>query len=136
MVKLLPRIILALIFWGVFTYVIFNVAYPKSITDASFFQLIFFFVPLFLSLIFTLNIFLNFLHSFFISSGIILLLILKALNILNFVSATLTILTVYFFISYFSKTKLKFKSPELSKIRLLKNSEKSKLQPLKKLGRK
>lgn len=121
MFKPLPKILLALIFWGVFGYVVFYIDYPKSITQANFSQLIFFFLPLFLSLIFTISIFLNLLYSIFISSGMILLLLLKALDILNFVTVSLIIISLALLLSYFHK------------IRLLKKSGKSKLSPLKKL---
>jgi len=106
MLNLLPRVLLALIFWGMFTYVIFNVDYPKSITQANFFQLLSFFVPLFLSLIFSINIPVkNVFASTSISLGIIFLLLMKALDILNLVSFALTVIAVGLFLSYFKKTK-------------------------------
>lgn len=108
MLKFLPKIIQALIFWGIFIYVVLQVPYPKSLTQATTFQLLSFFTPLFLALTFTLNLFLN---SFFLSAsvslGIIFLLFLKALDTLNFVSAGLTIIAVGLLLSYFGKVRKK-----------------------------
>lgn len=153
MSKLLLRILVCLIFWGIFGFVIFaGVPYPNTLTSASFTQLLFFLIPLFFALTFTINITARLLIiSIIISLGIILILILKALDILNFVSAGITILAVYLFYSYFQRKELvhfqrkklvpfrnnkKSKFPSSSKIHnigLLKSPSKSKLQPLKKL---
>lgn len=113
----------ALIFWGVFIFVIFQVPYPKSLTQASLFQTLSFFIPLFLVLTFTINIFFKiFLSSATISLGLILLLILKAVDALNFVTAGLTLFAIYLFLSYFQKSRKKrltssFKIPKLSSLR-------------------
>lgn len=94
----------ALISWGIFLYVIFQVPYPKSLTQASPYQLFSFFASLFLATIFSINIFLkNFFSSASISLGIIFLLLLKALDALNFVSIGLIILAVILFLNYFKK---------------------------------
>ena len=85
---------------------ILQVPYPESITSAKPYQLFAFFIPLFLALTFTLNIFLkNILSSCSISLGIIILLILKALDSLNVVTSILLIISVGLFISYFRKAK-------------------------------
>lgn len=103
---LVLKIIPALILWGSWIYVIISVPYPESLTKASSYQLLSFFVPLFLALIFTINLFIkNILRSIFISFGIIILLILKALDSLNIVSAGLTILAVLLILSYFKPIK-------------------------------
>jgi len=98
------KIILALISCGIFTFVVFNIPYPETLTRANLFQLFSFFIPLFFALIFSLNIFLKILHSILISFGIIILLILKALDSLNLVSALLTIVAIGLLISYSRKS--------------------------------
>lgn len=120
--KLIP----ALIFGGIFILVLFQVPYPESLTQASWWQIMAFFAPLFLALAFSLNIFLNFLIlSCILSFGIILLLILKSLDALNLVTAGLTLLAVYLFLSYFQKRKKKrltsnIKIPKLKSLRGIK----------------
>ncbi|HCB23005.1 TPA: hypothetical protein DEP06_04275 [Candidatus Daviesbacteria bacterium] len=108
MPKIILKIIPALIFWGIFTFVIFYVEYPTSLTQASGFQILAFFVPLFLALAFT--------TSFFIALGVIFLLLLKALNALNIVSAVLTITAVGLLFSYFRKSKTKYNLTSVSGI--------------------
>lgn len=106
MSKKILKIFSALIFWGIFVYVILFVNYPQSITGASSLQLLAFFVPLFLALTFTFNLFLKFLlSSSFLALSAILMLFLKALDILNFVSAGLIIVAVGLLLSYFRKVK-------------------------------
>lgn len=123
MLKFLPKVVQALIFWGIFVYVVLQIPYPESLTGATAFQLLSFFIPLFLTLTFTLNLFLN--SSFLsasVSLGIIFLLFLKALDTLNFVSAGLTIIAVVLLLSYFRKAKRKgltyiSKIPKLTNLR-------------------
>lgn len=120
MFKFLPKITLALFFWGIFIYVIFNIPYPNSLTQASLLQLLSFFSSLFLAIIFTLNIFLKFLFSIIISLGLILLLILKGLDLLNLVTAVLTLISVVLLLSYFKNIKgkrLSFRS-QIPKLKL------------------
>lgn len=76
----------ALIFWIIWILVIFYVPYPESLTQASIWQVLAFFAPLFLALTFTL--------SAPIGLGVVFLALLKALDALNFVSAALTIIAV------------------------------------------
>ena len=103
MTRLILKIIPALILWGIWIYVILNVPYPESLTKADPFQLFSFFIPLFLALIFSINLILkNILRSIFISFGIIIFLILKALDSLNLVSAVVTTIAVWLLISYFN----------------------------------
>ncbi|MBI4036480.1 hypothetical protein HY386_01205 [Candidatus Daviesbacteria bacterium] len=121
--SLILKFTLALAFWGIFAYVIFQVEYPKSLTQASLLQILAFFIPLFLALSFSFNLVLNLSPiSFFLSFGLILLLILKALDALNLVTAGLTLLAVYLFVSYFQKQKKKsltssMKIPKLKSLR-------------------
>lgn len=106
MFKILYRFIPILIFWGVFIFVILQVPYPKSLTQADIFQILAFLIPLFFALTFTFNIFLKSTpSSTTLSLGIIFLLILKALDSFNFVTVALTILASWLLFSYFRKTR-------------------------------
>ena len=103
MVQVFLKILLALIFWGIFSYVIIYVNYPESLTQASTGQLLYFFIPLFLAIIFTVNILLrSIIRSILIAFGVIILLVLKALDSLNLVSAGLTIIAIGLLFSYFN----------------------------------
>lgn len=115
MIKSFSKIVIPIIFWSLFLYVVFNVPYPKSITEANFLQLMTFFTFLFLSLTVTFNLFLkNIFLSFLISIGIIFLLILKALDALNLVTVIITLLVILLLRSGLtSKSKL----PKLTKWR-------------------
>lgn len=123
MLKILPKIIPTLVFWTIFIYVILKVPYPETITQASFIQLLSLFVPLFLAVTFSLNIFLkNIFISTSISLGLIFLLFLKALDSLNLVTASLIIIPVGLLVSYFRKNKDKRltkwrKIPKLTRLR-------------------
>ncbi len=112
MLKLLSKALLALICWGIFLFVIFQgVPYPQTLTQATPLQLLAFLTPLFFALTLTINIAADFLLiSAFISFGIIIILLLKALDVLNFVTVTLTAISVYLFISYFKKPKSRLTS--------------------------
>lgn len=104
--SLILKVTLALIFWSIFTYVILQVPYPNSLTQATLFQLLAFFISLFLAITFTLNIFLNLiLLSVTLALGIIFLLILKALDSLNIVTAVITLIAIGLLFSYFRKIK-------------------------------
>lgn len=96
--------IIPFIFWTIFIYVVIQIPYPENIASANLSQLIYFFLPLYLSLSLTLNLFLkNLLMSGSISLGIIFLLIIKALDSLNFVTVILILISVYLLVSYFKK---------------------------------
>lgn len=106
MSKLLPGVFLSLICWAIFAYVVLQVPYPDTLTQANLQQLLFFFIPLFLAITLTVNIFLkNIFISAAISLGIIFLLVLKALDSLNLVTLSLTIISVGLLVSYFRKIK-------------------------------
>lgn len=126
MLKFLPKVAPALIFWGIFVYVVLQVPYPNSLTSATPFQLVAFFIPLFLALTLTFNLFFKlFPSSASVSLGIIFLLFLKALDILNFVSAALTIISVGLLLSYFRKVKRRSltKLPKIPKLTRLKKGD-------------
>lgn len=121
--KIFLKFFPALIFWAVFVYVILQIPYPESITQANLFQLVSFFLPLFIALSFTLKLLLqNILVSLSISMGIIFLLILKSLDSLNLVTGILTVMAIGLLISYFKKIKKKgltlgSKIPKLTNMR-------------------
>lgn len=119
MLKFLPKVAPVLILWGTLIYVVLQVPYPNSLTSATLFQFIAFFIPLFLALTLTINLFFKFILSgASISLGIIFMFLLKALDILNFVSAGLTITAVVLLLSYFRKVKRRglTKLPKISKL--------------------
>src|SRR5688572_13659157 len=102
--KTIPNIIVVIVFWSFFALVIFKVPYPNSLTSANALQLLAFFIPLFLCLTFTFNIFFKFLpRSIAIAFGLIIVLLLKPLGSLNLVSAGLTTVAVFLLFSYFKK---------------------------------
>lgn len=104
MLKFSVKTISAIIFWGIFIFVIFQIPYPNSLIQANMIQMLSFFFPLFFALIFTINIFLNFLiRSILVSSALIVFLILQALQSLNLLTFILTSVAFGLFISYFKK---------------------------------
>lgn len=124
MAQLILKIIPALIFWGVFIYVIIYVNYPESLTKAAANQLLYFFVPLFLALIFTVNILLkSIIRSILVSFGVIILLVLQALDSLNIVSAGLTIIAVGLLISYFKTSSSLTSGSKIPKLRSLRRKK-------------
>lgn len=111
MIKIILKSTPALIFWGVFIFIVLNVPYPESLTQANFGQLIPFFISLFLSIALTLHIFLkNILMSLSIALCLIFLLILKALDSLNIVTGLLMLISVGLLFSYFKKTKKRIRA--------------------------
>ena len=96
----------ALIFWGIFGYVILQVPYPETLTQADLIQLLSFFIPLFLALTFTFNLIFNFyLRSIILSFGVVLLLVLKALDSLNWVTGGISIAAIILFTTTFKKSR-------------------------------
>ncbi|MBI2040139.1 hypothetical protein HYT18_03630 [Candidatus Microgenomates bacterium] len=116
MVKIIPKIIPSLFLWGIFGYVVLQIPYPESITQANIIQLLSFFIPLFLAITLTLNIFLkNIFISTSLSLGLIFLMILKSLDSLNLVTGILTAIAVGLLASYFRKINLT-KLPRIPRI--------------------
>ncbi len=116
------KIMPAIIFWGVFIYIVLTIPYPQSLTQANMSQIIPFFAALYLAILLTLNIFLKrIILSASVTLGIILLLLLKALDSLNLVTGLLVIITIGLFASYFMKIKKRgltksTKIPKLTKL--------------------
>lgn len=106
MFKTVFKFIPALFLWGVFIFVVLQIPYPETLTQANLFQIITFFVSLFLAFAFSFNIFFkNILSSSSVSLGIIFLLALKALDSLNIVTLILTIIPITLLFSYFRKKR-------------------------------
>ncbi len=112
-----------LFYWGIFIFTLLQIPYPQTLTQSDTKQLLLFFIPLSLALIFTFNLFLkNIFLSFSISLGLIFLLILKALDALNSVTSMLILIAVGLLVSYFYKTKREnltnhSKIPKLTKLK-------------------
>jgi len=123
MIKLLIKLVPVILFWGIFVFTVLRIPYPDTIIQANISQLLSFFIPLFLALSLTINLFFkNIFLSASISLGLVSLLILKALDSLNFVTGILIMVTVVLLISSFRKTGrsnlTKFpKIPTLTKLR-------------------
>ncbi|QQG43714.1 MAG: hypothetical protein HYW45_01695 [Candidatus Daviesbacteria bacterium] len=130
------KIIPALISWGVFSFIIFQVPYPESLTSANFTQLTLFFLSLFLSLTFTLNIFLKYVTlSIILAISLIMVLLLQALHILNLVTASLVIIATVLLVSHFQRKKSKNGLPKVTKsLRLNSKPEEGTLSKLKKVN--
>lgn len=123
MSSVFTRLILVIFFWGSFIFVILKVPYPESLSQANIIQILSFFVPLYLALVFSVYIFLrNIFICASISLGLIFLLILKALDSLNLVTIILTAIAIYLLASYFRKGKRSSltkwsKIPKLTRLR-------------------
>ena len=115
----LSRIFPPLFFWGIFILVIFQIPYPENLSQANILQILGFFIPFFLAVSLTINIFLkNIFLSSSLSLGIIFLLILKALDSLNLVTGTIIVIATVLLVSYFRKIKKKglTKLPKIPKL--------------------
>lgn len=82
--KLFSKTLPVIFFGTFFTLVLILITPPLSWDQASVFQILIFFLPLLFLFTFFINIFLNFFpRSFIISLGVIVILVLQAINILN-----------------------------------------------------
>lgn len=115
----IKKIIPTLIFGVIFILVILNITPPQTFTTATIFQILLFFIPLLFFLTSALNLVFNFyLKSFVVSLGIILLLVLKALDFINILTIGITILAIVLLIKSFKKPIFKiYKLPKLPKLR-------------------
>ncbi|RJP47738.1 MAG: hypothetical protein C4584_00035 [Armatimonadetes bacterium] len=113
--------ILPLIFTVIFIIVILKATPPPAITKASFLQLILFFLPLLLLLTSLFNILLwSWCKSFILGLGVILALILQALQSLNFFTLTGLVMAILLIIKALknnSKTSLPINIPKLSRLK-------------------
>lgn len=112
---------LPIIFFGcLLGLVVWQIQPPASLTEASFFQIFLFFIPLFLLLTFIFNFYFCFLiRSLIISLGIILLLIFKSLDLLNFISSLFTISATILLVISFKKPKA-FQQSKIQSLKLKK----------------
>ncbi len=135
MVLFILRFLPVIFFWTIFIFIVLQVPYPESLTQATIIQLLSFFIPLFLALVFTLNLFIKkIIISLTLSFGIISFLILKALDSLNFVTGMLTIISAVLLISYFRKVKFSdlTKDGRIPKLKLSNQIKKVKLTHMRK----
>lgn len=115
--RLLPVLLLGLILG----LVIWQTPPPASLTSASVLQLTLFLTPLFLLLTFLVDHFLRFfLRSLVVSLGLVILLVLKALDSLNIASLIMTVLAVVLIIKSLKKPKKLNYSAKIPKLTSLK----------------
>lgn len=90
----LKQIILPILFLLILAWVVFYIQPPESWPAASIFQILILFVPLLMFFTFTINFFIrNLPKSFSLGLGLMVILVLKALDQINLITilATLTI---------------------------------------------
>ncbi len=117
MAKLFFKLFPVLIFWGVFIFVIFQIPYPENLPQANITTVIAFFIPFFIALTLTIDLFFkNTFLSASISLGLVALLILKALDSLNLVTGILITIVVVLLISYFRKGSNLTKTSRIPKL--------------------
>lgn len=106
--QILYKALLVVTLLTLFIYIVFNIPYPNSLTEANFYQLITFFGVFLLLTISLINIVINYiLVSVPIGLGLTVLLMLKGLDSLNLVSVGLVLIAVWLFASYFKKNQKK-----------------------------
>ncbi|MBI2022731.1 hypothetical protein HYS97_02700 [Candidatus Daviesbacteria bacterium] len=111
----LKRLLYAFVFGIVFFCVIFFVNPPKSWTQASYFQILIFFIPLLLFFTFFVNIFLNYLpRSFAISIGLLIIVVLQALGQLNYLYLIFIAFAISLLVWFIPKSRAKKKFPQSS----------------------
>lgn len=113
--------ILPVIFFGcLLGLVVWFTSPPASLTEASVFQLLLFFIPLFFLLTFTINLCFDlFSKSLVLSIGILLLLIFRSLDLLNIFSFLLISLATIFLAVSIKKSKT-FGQPKIQSLKLRK----------------
>lgn len=119
MLKIILKITPVLICWGIIILIVLEVPYPDSITSVSLTQILSLFIPLFLALTLTFNLFFKYIiFSSIAALGLLFLLILQALDSLNIVTGALTIIAAGLLLSYFKKVKRKnlTKLPKIPKL--------------------
>lgn len=111
--KLLPVLISA----AIFSLVIWQVQPPKTFTTVTSAQIALFFLPLFLFLLTIFNLIFNFyLRSFVITLGVVLLFILKALDILNIITAGVLILAIILIVKSLKRPQKTFYQSKIPKL--------------------
>jgi hypothetical protein len=124
--KRLVPILFYLLLWGI---VIYFIEPPRSWPEASSFQILAFFIPLTLALTFICDLFFNYFpHSFMASLGLLMMLVMYAINQLTFISAGIVILLTTLLIKIFPRVRLlpRIKlTPLLKKLKILPPEEKN-----------
>ena len=120
---LLRRILLAVLLGLIFAGIVYFIAPPKSWVEASYFQILIFFIPLLLFMTYFINIFLNYLpRSFSIALGLFLIIVLQAVRQLNYItfgSAVLIAGLLYWFVPK-TRFRKKVKNPQIPKLKGIK----------------
>lgn len=112
---LIKKLILFLIPLAAFIYVVNFVEPPKDWISASYPQIFIFFIPLLATITFFANLFINYLpRSFLIGLSFLVLAALKALNLLNLITAALLIFCIVLLWRIFPKTHLPRNLPGLT----------------------
>ena len=106
MTRIFIKILPTFLFWIIFASVVLKLPYPESLVQADFIQISLFFLPLYIAVLLTLNIFIkSYLINGSFSLAFISLMLLKALDSLNPVTFILVIISFGLLISYFHKAK-------------------------------
>lgn len=122
--RYLKNILFSILSLFIFLYVIFFIEAPSSWQTSTIPQILLFFLPLTAFLAFTINIFLNYLpRSFGISFGLILLLVLKAVDLLNIYTIPPIVIfaTILFILIKKPPKRWRFKKPSEKEINIEKS---------------
>ena len=104
--SLIKRFLSVLFFGLIFASVIYFVTPPTSWMQASILQILLFFIPLLLFLTFFINLLLKYLpFSFIISCATIMTLVFYSINMLNWLSGILILLTMTLILRLFPKLR-------------------------------
>ena len=103
------RFLLALIFTIFFGLVIYLVEPPKSWGEASYFQILIFFIPYVVFITYLSNLFLNnLLRSFATGLGFVMIALLLATNQFNYLTLSLVILVTILLFWFIPKSRKRF----------------------------
>lgn len=125
---ILRKISLIIISLAILAWVLYFVEPPKSWPQASYFQILAFFLPLVAFFTFVANLFLNYLpRSFVVGLGLMMVVVLKAIDQLNAVTVSGILIVVAILVTVFKKPTPPQFQPGLTR--------QSKIPKLKNLGR-
>lgn len=117
--RLVPIVFYGLL-WG---FVVYFVEPPASWPEATAWQILAFFLPLTLAITFIINLVFNYFpHSFISALGLLMLIVMYAINQLTFISGGIVILLTTLLIKIFPRVRLlpRFKlTPLLKKLKIL-----------------
>ncbi len=128
--KFLRKLLPILFYGSIWGMVIYFVEPPASWPSATTTQILSFFIPLLLTVTFLINFILNYLpHSFIAALGILLMLVLYAINQLTAITAGIIILITTLLIKIFPRVRLpRLRLTPLLKILRIHKSEGNKRQ--------